>query len=719
MRIPRREFLRRSAAGILVPYAPAESFSNTPSVGDAAVLENSVLRAAFDRTTGALLELTNKTTRRQFQGRRGLARSFSLVAPLPDRLWHVIGGEKQILTDFRASTDRLELTWEGLQSPFVGKLDIRLEGAITLSDVGLTCEMMVRNGSPYRIESVAWPYIGDLRRPSRGGFRQASCSYCGLWFESLAPELVNERGYWGTEYPIQLVPTPDTPFVLVLDDAEGLYAGCHGTTAQERVEFTFQLKPGFGKVGEVPPGEEIGGQTVNLEFFPNHLPFVQPGESQRLLPIVLKPFTGDWHAGADCYKAWRRTWMRQPYLPLWIRDVHSWQMLQMNTWADSLRIRYRDLPNYAAECARHGVTGIQLIGWTLYGQDGRLPLHDTDPRLGTREELRAAIAKAQEMGIHIVLYEKYTCTDKATDWYRKELHAYASKDIFGYEHGHEGWRYDTPALLAGVNTRPYAWMCMNSPKWREIAIDQVRKSLDLNPAGIFLDETAGHGSNAFYCFDPTHGHHVPAYNFAGDAVFEEMLRALIDGRDRELVLGGEGCYDLQNRHYTLSYTRAGVGHAPGIRYIDPWLPMMNWVYGYDDRESVNLCLLYRYIVSYEPRDFRGHLEEFPVTLEYGKRMDALRRRYRAFLWDAEFQDTIGAQVSGDQGKLVYSVYRQTQSGRKTVVVVNHERVPVVAEVRTETERRSFMAVSPEQPEPQHSDGHIHVPARSAIVLIES
>jgi hypothetical protein len=59
--------------------------------------------------------------------------------------------------------------------------------------------------------------------------------------------------------------------------------------------------------------------------------------------------------------------------------------------------------------------------------------------------------------------------------------------------------------MAGINIRPYAWMCMNSAKWQDIAVDQVRKSLDLNPAGIFLDECQWHGSNAFYCFDPTHG----------------------------------------------------------------------------------------------------------------------------------------------------------------------------------------------------------------------
>lgn len=403
--------------------------------------------------------------------------------------------------------------------------------------------------------------------------------------------------------------------------------------------------------------------------------------------------------------------------------MQSWQMLQMNTCADSLGIRHSELPEYAAECVRHEVTGIQLIGWTLDGQDGRLPIHDIDPRLGTREELRAAIATAREMGVHIVLYEKYTCTDRGTDWYKKELHDYSSRDIFGNEHEHEGWRYDTPAHLAGINIRPIAWMCMNSAKWQGIAVKEIRRSLDLNPAGIFLDECQWHGSNAFYCFDPTHGYPVPAYNFAGDNGFETKLRRLLDERDPELVLAGEGCYDLQNRHYNLSYTRTSGG-SQAIRYIDPFLPMMNWVCGYDDRESVNVCLLYRYIISYEPRNFRGHLEELPLTLEYGKKVDALRKRYQAFLWDAEFQDTVGATIEivgeGPEGgnSIVYSVFRRTDSERKAVILVNNNRAPITARVDTGWRSR-FIAVSPEHPEPRTVNAQVQIPSRSAIVVMES
>jgi hypothetical protein len=188
------------------------------------------------------------------------------------------------------------------------------------------------------------------------------------------------------------------------------------------------------------------------------------------------------------------------------------------------------------------------------------------------------------------------------------------------------------------------------------------------------------------------------------------------------VLAGEGCYDLQNRHYNLPYTRT-LGHGQAIRYIDPFLPMMNWVCGYDDRENVNVCLLYRYIISYEPHNFRGHLEEFPLTLEYGKKVDALRKRYQAFLWDAEFQDTLGATVEivGDKPAhdrpIEHSVFRRHDSGRKAVVIVNNITSPMTAEVSTGWKSR-FFAVSPENPEPQPVDGQVQLPPRSAVVVIE-
>ena len=68
------------------------------------------------------------------------------------------------------------------------------------------------------------------------------------------------------------------------------------------------------------------------------------------------------------------------------------------------------------------------------------------------------------------------------------------------------------------------------------------------------------------------------------------------------------------------------------------------VTGFNDRDMINRALKDRYIISYEPFNFKGNLSDFPLTLDYGKKVDALRRE-SAFFWDAEFRDTREASVT--------------------------------------------------------------------------
>ena len=76
---------------------------------------------------------------------------------------------------------------------------------------------------------------------------------------------------------------------------------------------------------------------------------------------------------------------------------------------------------------------------------------------------------------------------------------------------------------------------------------------------------------------------------------------------------------------------------------------MTAISGFNDRNMVNQCLLCRYIMSYEPYHFKGHLDDFPLTMDYGKRMDALRLELRDYFWDGEYRDTVGARVTNAAG----------------------------------------------------------------------
>ncbi len=111
------------------------------------------------------------------------------------------------------------------------------------------------------------------------------------------------------------------------------------------------------------PSGKIADATVGID--PNHLCFIQPGASQRSEALVLEPFTGDWHPGADIYKAWRGSWFKPPNMPAWVQDVHSWQQIQINSSEDRLSFPYKDLVKYAEACKRWGVKAIQLTGWQI------------------------------------------------------------------------------------------------------------------------------------------------------------------------------------------------------------------------------------------------------------------------------------------------------------------------------------------------------------------
>jgi Domain of unknown function (DUF6259) len=693
-------------------------------------LENLVLAAELDPQTGALRSLLGKETGWQVQRRPELARSFHLMVPLPDRRHHMIDGLAQSPPEIEISDNgrRVRMVWRGLEGPLAGQLDITFEQTVTLDDTGLRYECRVQNDSQHTVENVTTPCLGDLSMPAADEpLSLMFPGYAGMTTRGLLPHFVGEGGYYGTDWPFQMASYyPESPFILAASLRQGLYVGCHDVDAREAVRFAFWLKPGLEtsrsvSSGLASPTGEIDGKPNHLEMEVWHFPYAAPGETVELAPIVVSPYAGQWTRGVDRYKEWRKTWHRPPQTPDWARDIHAWQQLHINSPEDELRCRYADLVRYGEDCARHGIAAIQLVGWNNGGQDRGNPSHDTDPRLGTPDDLRDAIAQIQAMGVKVILFSKFTWADRSQAWFRDELIRYASKDPYGDYHVYGGYRYQTPTQLTDLNTRRLVPMCHNSAQWREIANAEFRKMLDLGAAGTLYDESQHHGG-AIYCFDPDHGHRVPEHLFSGDAVLAEGFRDIVRREAPEFLLAGEACFDLQYRHYSVSYFRIeNPGHLAVQRYMDPQAGIMVGVAGFNDRNTLNQCLMYRYIASYEPLNFKGRLDDFPRTLRYGKQIDLLRRRYREFLWDGEFRDTQGMRViTDDSSTTVYTVFRHAASDRHAVVVTNfHSEDSVDVTVKPEAASRDLCLVTPEDPEPRPVKGSITLPPQSVGVVMEA
>jgi len=715
MSYSRRKFLGAAltagATGLLVNAAAPTAAADTP---DLLVLENNHWLVSIDRATGCISKVESKDQAWKMQG-AGLR----LHVPAPEHRFHYLSERHSKKPRIESDGTHATVIWSGFESDRMGKLDIEVKEVVRLEGAAVHFSYEIRNGSQAVIESYTYPRLVGLKPPAGDKtLRQVGWNYSGMGSSSLWPTFGNQVGGYGYDTPAQLRNFGnDTQFCLVLSDTHGLYLGYHDPGQKQTVQLCLALSPAnvesFNS-SAVDPSGKVADSTISLDF--NHLCFIQPGASQRSEPLVFESFVGDWHAGADIYKAWRETWFKVLKSPDWVQDIHSWQQIQINSAEDRLSFPYKDLVKYAEACKRWGVKAIQLTGWQIGGQDRDFPLHDTDSRLGTAQEFKDAIAASKQMGVEIILFNKYAWADVTAPAYRSEFLQYTAKDPYGDPYQFHAYDYDTPTQIGRINTRHGAGMCQASPTWRKRALEEFRKSVELGASGILYDECFWHICP--YCFSQTHDHPVPGAIFSGDVPLIAGFRTIID--PKKFLFAGESPYDIELQTYSMSYFRLDHGFVPFGRYIDPYAPMSVAIWGVNDRQMINACLLYRFVMSYEPRNFHGELDEMPVTLTYGNLVDDLRRKYRDWIWDAEFRDTRGASVTANGAPLTtYAVYHRKE-GRRAVAFANmSDTEKMVCTVALDNPKSANLKwVSPEHPEPSPWTGQLELAPGSVAVLLE-
>lgn len=650
---------------------------------DTFVLDNGNLRLEFDRSNGALIGLTAVKSGWEILNRPHLGLSFRLMIPLPRRRNNPVFGEKQPVTSIEVSPDNRTavFVWDGVTSEYGGKHDIKLTLKVQLNEKQAVFTLNIENNSEHTVENVYCPYLGDIQHPpAEEWFKTFIYNYASVQEWSLWPTYQNLHGYFGVDYPTQFGPwtaacgAPMSPYCLLRGSNQGLYAGiCEPSS--ELVAWHTELRPGYGSSidSRVPEELAIGGKNVATRFAAVHIPYIMPEETRTLTPVALEAFEGGWQKGVDIYKEWRSSWMKTAEVPQWAREPHSWQQIHINSPEDELRMFFRDLVKIGEDCAKHGVKAIQLVGWNDGGQDQGNPSHDPDPRLGTFEELKEAIAKIQAMGVKMILFSKFTWADRATERFRKDLVRHAIKDPYGDYYVYQGYRYQTATQLLDINTKRLIPMCFLSEEYLGVCEEEFKKTAELGADGILFDECLHH-SPTLFCFDTCHGHRYGAPVYANDRKLIQNFSKLVEDK-KDFLFAGEACYDWEFEAYHLSYHRSeNKEHIPLTRYMLPDMPLMTAVTGFNDRNMINQCLMYKYIISYEPYNFKGRLDDYPLTMAYGKQMDALRTELREYFWDGEFRHECGAAVTTLDGQphRPYSVFINRVNGKTGVVICNYD-----------------------------------------------
>jgi hypothetical protein len=288
-------------------------------------------------------------------------------------------------------------------------------------------------------------------------------------------------------------------FLAYFNDRAGLYLACQDSSGLIK-----QIKPVHHE-----PGIRLGMAHVG--------DWPQNGERQLEYHVVLGAFTGDWYAAAELYRSWtlKQPWARTPLtarkdVPDWLLDSPPHIILRMQGELDlgpalpnTQFIPYaKTIPLLETIAKRMAapVTPV-IMSWE---RPGPWIYPDCFPPAGGENALRDFTALARDRGWHVGTFCNGTRWVVGHYW-----NDYDGEDYFAEHQGvqsvsrtHLGelWKEHWDATW-----RPSYACCVGAPLTREIAIEFVRKIIELGLDWIqFFDQNVG--CSTFPCFAADHEH---------------------------------------------------------------------------------------------------------------------------------------------------------------------------------------------------------------------
>lgn len=641
-------------------------------------LENESLLAVFEPSNGSLIKLINKRTNWNVIYREKLGQSFDMLVPLEWKRFHYIKGTEQAPPKIEATKNKITFTWSRLKSKIVNRaLDITFIGTVSLNNDGLSYSgKVVNNDAKYSVEYIGWPYWGEMSIPDKE--QRFVCESINQSKE-LHPMFLNEQGYWGVDYPTQSITLPESGFVVMRNDNQGIVGISDQVVPQQLVIISHELIPGWEYIN--PPKDTMDGQMVRIPFKVSRYVYATPGNEQEVLPFELIFYQGNPQKGSDLYKRWKENKVRKVNNNDWMKDPLTWQYVNISS--------AEELVPLAKECVKYGVSVLHINGW-------RAP--DNQNYVKSISGLSEAIRKCQLLGVKVVLDLHINTGDIHSLWYKNQLEKYAIINMFGMK---------TDARM----------LCPLSQEMINIVKNIYAKNETILAAdGIIINDNNNSGGT-YFCFSTEHGHTVPAFVERGTYNLDRFFTEEVKKMKPEMKVFGFGFLDVQTGIYDGYRIPNPFRKSGKHRYINTSTPILSSIDERMAREDMNLCLKDRYNLIYNFSFIGTDLKNYPSVIKYGKEIESLRKKYSDFIWDGEFLDTLGVSVKGDN--ILYAVYKHKKDGRKAIIIINNNP-DNISKVKAliNNSKRSMVIASPEQPNEVLYKGNISINPLSAVLIME-
>ncbi len=394
----------------------------------------------------------------------------------------------------------------------------------------------------------------------------------------------------------------------------------------------------------------FGGEGRQMSFI--QYPFVAPGGEWDSPELLWQVLDSDWHAAADRYRQWFRSWARKPEVSPVVKQMPSvpgvviksrpvedaylkdvTKAMEVGTYEGA----YPKLEQYA----NSGLDGVHLVGWFGQGHDTSYPDHYYAQSMGGREGLLALADRMRELGLLGFYYLNARLLNLTSVSYRT----------------HPDWAAITRTgepRTEQLGGEFFQVACPGAPGYqRQMADEVLRVARDYGGAGVQLDQIGAAWS--VLCFDKTHGHKTPATAWAEGHM--ELLEGVYKGAraiNPDFVCWVEGVWEGSSQ----------------------WVDMSQGGFWPDHPGSEPFAQLYHYTLPEHPLFGDARLGGVPYwcpsDIGRAKRINAVAGK---LLLEGDFRDDIGLTVDGGgeghwfrQGKQVAVTVYNPGSERATFKV---------------------------------------------------
>lgn len=670
-------------------------------------IDTSVATLRLSETSCDLIGLHWKNPALEIIGEPRLGENFRILIPQKGYEANYFNSRDQKVDQMAAIPGGVVCTYDTLRNDRE-TLPVKVRYRIEAVDGQIHFSIAVDNPTDRKLAEVMYGIIGgqkgigdrlDTQSMVPGGMDNIS----PVLFTRFRPGFFGGGGNFGTPYDAMTFTYPGAMsmgWIDIFNAKAGVgYYYANQDPETRLMLLDVELRP-FAKGAELKdnwpaPSELPAGEPIGLTMGWVNLPYLSNGTFTSG-PVALEAHKGDWHQASGMYRAWFDQHFTVRRTPDWLRKENAWQSIILFNGEDVISHRFSELPQLAADAKKYGITTFEILGWDIGGIDRGYPQYQPDPRLGTPEEFRDALAKMRDMGVHPLIFTNIDVADTATPLFQNQLRQYAVEGRWAPDWITLGWGEGTISGRAGLTPSNMTLVSPAHPEFRKMEMDQYLQLVRDGADGFQVDK-----SNGSYMLDFNKQLPVSPDKslFAGIMETFKMLLPAARAIDPDFSLAGEVWSDRALPYIDVSYMRMGTIDmgSPVLKYTFPEWTATIFGTTPGDFNEMNNGMRYGLVWDMAPRHYTASVDE-PLTRplsRYVSELIRIRKQYADLLFFGRFNDTVGAAVRGGTN-IRYSVFRPFEAGKsgEACVVVNFDDTPQTVTVSLDGRSGSVQVATP-------------------------